>query len=267
MNGTWQGTFSGTNTGEIVVEIDDVGDHFRGCAYAYDKDAALPSTFAVVPIVFAIGDDPVKWGIVANLAHPNSNATGVNFFTSEVLTKRLELLHDLLPGAVRIAVLLNSADAKRAKEMLSELRTAARSLGLEIQVLYASTQGEIDAAFPTMARERPDALFVGPDSFFNNRRVQLVMLAARHAIPTVFAVREYVDAGGLMSYGTSVTEFHRQVGVYAGRILKGARPADLPVMQSVKFELVINLQTARMLGLERAVLDHRAGRRRNRINS
>ena len=205
---------------------------------------------ATIPIVFAIGDDPVKWGIVANLGHPNSNATGVNFFTSEVLAKRLELLHDLLPGAVRIAVLLNSADAKRAEEMLSELQTAARSLGLQIQVLYASTQGEIDAAFATMARERPDALFVGPDSFFNSRRVQLAMLAARHAIPTVFAVREYVDAGGLMSYGTSLTEFHRQVGVYAGRILKGARPADLPVMQSVKFELVINLQTARMLGLD-----------------
>jgi putative tryptophan/tyrosine transport system substrate-binding protein len=211
--------------------------------------AAMAST-ATIPIVFAVADDPVKWGIVASLGRPNSNATGINFFASEVVPKRLGLLHDLVPRAARIAVLLNSADATRAKSMLSDVEVAARSLALEIHVLYASTSPEIEAAFATLVRQRADALFVGPDAFFNTRRVQLAMLAARHAIPATYSVREHAEAGGLMSYGTSVADFHRQVGVYTGRILKGAKPVDLPVVQSVKFELVINLQTARMLGLD-----------------
>ena len=206
-------------------------------------------TSITIPIVFGVGDDPVKWGIVADLGRPNANATGINFFTSEVVTKRLELLRELLPGAVRIAVLLNSTDPARTESTLNEVQAAARTLALQIQVLNASTSREIEAAFATLESERPDALFVGPDAFFNTRRVQLAMLAARHAIPSVFAVREYADAGGLMSYGTNFADLHRQVGVYTGRILKGAKPADLPVMQSVKFELVINASTARMLGL------------------
>jgi putative tryptophan/tyrosine transport system substrate-binding protein len=211
---------------------------------------AAMATTATIPIVFAVADDPVKWGIVASLGRPNSNATGINFFASEVLPKRLGLLHDVVPGAARIAVLLNPADPTRAKMMLSDLQTAARALGLQIETLYASTGREIEGAFATLAGQRAGALFVGPDGFFNSRRVQLAMLAARHAIPATYSVREYVEAGGLMSYGTSVADFHRQVGVYTGRILKGAKPVDLPVLQSVKFELVINLQTARMLSLD-----------------
>jgi len=210
---------------------------------------AAMAVATTIPIVFGVGDDPVKWGIVADLGRPNANATGINFFTSESMTKRLELLRELVPGAARIALLLNSADPARSESTLNEVQAAARTLALQIQVLNASTGREIEAAFATLASERPDALFVGPDGFFNTRRVQLAMLAARHAVPSAFAVREYVDAGGLMSYGTSLADMHRQVGVYTGRILKGAKPADLPVMQSVKFELVINASTARMLGL------------------
>jgi len=210
--------------------------------------AAMAVT-ATIPIVFGVGDDPVKWGIVAGLGQPNSNATGINFFVSEVVAKRLELLRELVPGAARVAVLLNSADPARAESTLKDVQAAANTLALQVQVLNASTSHQIEAAFATLARERPDALFVGPDGFFNSRRVQLAMLAARHAIPTTFAVREYADAGGLMSYGTSLADMHRQVGIYTGRILRGVKPADLPVMQPVKFELVINMQTASMLGL------------------
>jgi len=211
--------------------------------------AAMAVT-ATIPIVFGIGDDPVKWGIVAGLGRPNANATGINFFAGEVVAKRLGLLRELVPAAIRIALLLNPTDPARSKSLLSDVEAAARSLALKIQVLNASTSREIETAFATLARERPDALFVAPDGFFNSRRVQLALLAARHTIPTTFAVREYVDAGGLMSYGTSLADMHRQVGAYTGRILQGAKPGDLPVIQSVKFELVINLVTARMLGLE-----------------
>ena len=211
--------------------------------------AAMAVT-ATIPSVFGIGDDPVKWGIVAGLGRPNANATGINFFAGEVVAKRLGLLRELVPAAIRIALLLNPTDPARSKSLLSDVEAAARSLALKIQDLNASTSREIETAFATLARERPDALFVGPDGFFNSRRVQLALLAARHTIPTTFAVREYVDAGGLMSYGTSLADMHRQVGAYTGRILQGAKPGDLPVIQSVKFELVINLVTARMLGLE-----------------
>jgi ABC-type uncharacterized transport system substrate-binding protein len=210
--------------------------------------AAMAVT-ATIPIVFGVGDDPVKWGIVADLGRPNANATGINFFTSEVVAKRLDLLRELVPGAVHIAVLVNSADPARSESTLNDVQAAARALALQIQVLNASTSGQIEVAFATLAHERPDALIVGPDGFFNTRRVQLAMLAARHAIPAIYSVREYSDAGGLMSYGTSLADTHRQVGVYTGRILKGAKPADLPVVQSIKFELVINAATARMLGL------------------
>ena len=165
------------------------------------------------------------------------------------MAKRLELLRELVPAATRVAVLVNPANAANTETTLRDVEAAARAMGLQIQVLNASTSREIDAAFATFARERPDALFVGADPFFTSRRVQLVHLAARHAIPAIYSRREYAEVGGLMSYGANIADAYRQVGVYAGRILKGAKPADLPVVQSTKFELVINAQTARMLGL------------------
>jgi putative ABC transport system substrate-binding protein len=183
---------------------------------------AAKAATATIPIIFGVAEDPVKLGLVASLAQPGGNATGINFFSQEVVAKRLGLLHDLVPKAVHVAVLVNPANASNTESTLRDVQEAARSMGLQIHVVNASTSREIEAAFATLARERPDALFVAPDSFFNSRRVQLAMLAARHAIPTTFAVREYADAGGLMSYGTSLADMHRLVGVYAGRILKGA---------------------------------------------
>ena len=210
---------------------------------------AAKAATTTIPIVFGVGADPIELGLVASVARPGGNATGINFFVADIAAKRLGLLHDLVPKAVRIAVLINPANASTAEATLRDMPEAARAIGLQIVVLNASTGREIEAAFATLVRDRADALFVGADAFFNSRRVQLANMAARHAIPTAFAVREYVDAGGLMSYGTSLADMYRHVGAYSGRILKGARPADLPVLQSTKFELVINLQTARMLGL------------------
>jgi len=208
------------------------------------------ATTATIPIVFGVGADPVKLGLVASLARPGGNATGTNFFSSEVNAKRLRLLHDLVPKAVRVAVLVNSADAVLTEIALRAVQDAAPSIGLQIQILNASTIGEIDAAFATIARERPDALFVAPDALFTLRRGQLAILTARERIPAAYALRDSVVAGGLMSYGTDFADSFRQVGVYTGSILKGAKPADLPVLQSTKFEFVINLQTARALGIE-----------------
>jgi len=210
---------------------------------------AAKAATTTIPIVFGVGADPIELGLVASVARPGGNATGINFFVADIAAKRLGLLNDLVPKAVRIAVLINPANASTAEATLRDMPEAARAIGLQIVVLNASTGREIEAAFATLVRDRADALFVGADAFFNSRRVQLANMAARHAIPTAFAVREYVDAGGLMSYGTSLADVYRHVGAYSGRILKGARPADLPVLQSTKFELVINLQTARMLGL------------------
>jgi putative tryptophan/tyrosine transport system substrate-binding protein len=211
---------------------------------------AAKAATSVIPIVFGLGDDPVKLGMVASLNRPGGNATGINFLSAELVAKRLGLLRELLPRATRVAVLVNQADAERAGSVTRDAEAAAGGMGLQLHVLNASTSREIDAAFVALAREQPDALFVGPDVFFNNRRVQLANLAARYAIPASYAVRDYAEAGGLMSYGTDVADMYRQVGIYTGRILKGAKPAELPVMQSVKFELVINLQTARMLDLD-----------------
>jgi putative tryptophan/tyrosine transport system substrate-binding protein len=208
---------------------------------------AVKAATSAIPIVFGVGDDPVKFGLVASLNRPGGNATGINFFTAELVAKRLALLHELVSGASRVAVLVNPADPARVESVLGDVETAVSATALQIQVLKASTSREIDAAFASL--ERADALFVGPDGFFNSRRVQLALLAARYAIPAAYAVREYVDAGGLMSYGASLADMFRQAGVYTGRILKGAKPADLPVMQSTKFELVINASTARILGL------------------
>jgi putative ABC transport system substrate-binding protein len=209
---------------------------------------AAKAATTTIPIVFAVGDDPVRLGLVASLARPGGNLTGINFFNSELVAKRLELLRELVPAATRVAVLVNPTVAS-AESTLRDVEPAARAIGLQIQFLNASTSREIDAAFATLVRERPDALFVANDGFFGSRRVQLANLASRYAVPAIFHSREIADVGGLMSYGTNIADAWRQVGVYAGRILKGAKPADLPVVQASKFELVINAQTARMLGL------------------
>jgi putative ABC transport system substrate-binding protein len=215
-----------------------------------------PSTLAAkaatttIPIAFGFSGDPVGHGLVASLARPGGNATGINFFTSEVLAKRLGLLHELVPKAVRVALLVNPTNAASTESTLRDVPEAARAIGLQIQVLNASTSREIEAAFATIAHDRVDALFVGPDGFFIARRVQFATLATHYRIPAAYATREVVEIGGLMSYGTDLLDMYRQVGVYTGRILKGANPANLPVVQSTKFEFVINLQTARALGLE-----------------
>ena len=209
---------------------------------------AAKAATTTIPIVFLVAEDPVRHGLVASLARPGGNLTGINIFNAELVAKRLELLRELVPAATRVAVLVNPTGPD-AETMLRDVEPAARAIGLQIRVLNAGTSGEINEAFANFVRERPDALFVGSDPFFNSRRVQLTQLAARHAVPATYAGRDYAVAGGLMSYGTNVTDAWRQAGVYTGRILKGAKPADLPVVQSSKFELAINAETARMLGL------------------
>jgi putative tryptophan/tyrosine transport system substrate-binding protein len=217
--------------------------------------ASGPTTVVVakatttIPVVFIVPEDPVRLGLVKSLARPGGNMTGVNIFLAELAAKRLALLREFLPAAVRIAVLINPAEAAIAETTLREVELAASALGLQVRILKASTIGEINAAFATIARERPDALFMSSSPFFAARRVQLAILASHHAIPAISAGRTFVEAGGLMSYGTNSTDWYRQVGVYAGRILEGVKPADLPVVQSTKFEFVINLQTANALGL------------------
>jgi len=217
-----------------------------------NTNAALAAKAATqtIPIAFGVNQDPVKLGLVASLAKPGGNATGINFFIGEVLANRLGLLRELVPAATRFALLVNPANTAATSATLADAETAARTLGLQVQTHQASTSREIDAAFAALVRERPDLLLVAPDGFFISRRVQLTSLATRHALPVAYSVREYVEVGGLMSYGTSISDMYRQVGDYAGRILKGAKPADLPVVQAIKFELVINLQAARLLGLE-----------------
>jgi putative ABC transport system substrate-binding protein len=210
---------------------------------------AARAATTTIPIVFGVGEDPVKLGLVASLARPGGNATGINVFLTEIVAKRLGLLHLLVPKAVRIAVLVNPANAPTTESTLRDTQEAARALGLQIQVHKASASREIEAAFATLERERADALFVAADAFFASRRVQFATLAARHAIPAVYGNRDFVEAGGLMSYGTDIADAYRRVGVYTGQILKGAKPADLPVIQSTKFVFAINLQTARALGL------------------
>jgi putative ABC transport system substrate-binding protein len=204
---------------------------------------------ASIPIVFNVGDDPVKLGLVASLARPGGNLTGVNFFTGELSAKRLELLKEIVPGAARVALLVNPANPTTAEATLRDAEAAARSMGLQIKVLKADTSREIDTAFATFLRERPDALFVSAGPFSTGRRVQLTQLAAFHRLPATYSGRQYPEIGGLMSYGANNADAWRQIAIYAGRILKGIKPAELPVLQSTKFELVINNQTARMLGL------------------
>jgi putative tryptophan/tyrosine transport system substrate-binding protein len=209
---------------------------------------AAKAASTTTPIVFLLAEDPVKVGVVASLARPGGNLTGINFFSGELLAKRMGLLRELIPTATRVAVLVNPT-GPNSETTLRDAQSAGRATGLEIQILNASTSREINVAFATAERERPDVLLVDIDPFFTSRRVQLVNLASRHAIPTMYSGRQFTEAGGLMSYGSNLTDAWRQVGVYAGRILKGAKPADLPVAQSTKFELVINAETARMLGL------------------
>ena len=206
------------------------------------------ATTNTIPVIFAVNEDPVGGGLVASLARPGGNLTGINFFNGELTAKRLELLRELAPATARVAVLINPSNPA-SETTQKELEAAAREIGLQIQLLNASTSREIDAAFETFVDKRPDALFVAGDPLFTNRRVQLATLAARYAILTTFPTREYAEAGGLMSYGSNLADTFRQLGVYAGRILKGAKPVDLPVTQATKFELVINLQTARILGI------------------
>jgi putative tryptophan/tyrosine transport system substrate-binding protein len=210
---------------------------------------AAKAATTTIPIVFGVAEDPVRLGLVASLARPGGNLTGINFLTSELLAKRLELLRELLPATTRVAVLVNPTNATSTETTLRDVEAAARAMGLQIQVLNASTSHEINVAFATFVRERPNALFVGLDPFLTSRRVQLATLATRHVVPMTSGTREIVEAGGLMSYGANIADAFRQMGVNVGRILKGAKPADLPVVQATKFELVINAETARMLGL------------------
>ena len=203
---------------------------------------AAKAATTTIPIVFLAGDDPVRLGLVASLARPGGNLTGVNFFASELVAKRLELLRELVPAATRVAVLVNPANATVTESTLRDVQPAARAMGLQTQVFNADSSREINAAFASFMRDRPDALFVGRGPFFISRRVQLTQLAARHRMPAIYPVRAVREAGGLMSYGASLMDAFRQVGVYTGRVLKGDKPADLPVVQSTKFELVINLK-------------------------
>jgi len=216
---------------------------------------AQPAAFAAkaatktIPVVFILSDDPVRLGLVASLARPGGNLTGVNFLNVEMTAKRLEVLRELVPAAVHVAGLVNPTNPN-AEAVARDMEAAARVMGLQIRVHKAATVVEIEAAFATFEREQPDALFVATDPFFRVRRAQLALLAARHRVPATYAFRDYAEAGGLMSYGASLNEAFRQVGEYSGRILDGAKPEDLPVVQSSKFELVINLKTAKALGLE-----------------
>ena len=218
------------------------------CAMGEASASAAKAATTTIPVVFLVAADPVNLGLVASIARPEGNMTGINFVSGEMAPKRLELLRELVPGAVRLAVLVNPK-SPLTETTLNDLEAAARVMGMQIQVLRAGTSREIEAAFAGFARERPDALFVGTDPVFTSRHVQLANLASRHAVPMTSITREMTDAGGLMSYGGNIADAYRQVGIYAGRILKGAKPTDLPVVQASRLELVINTATARMLGL------------------
>ena len=211
---------------------------------------AAKAATASIPIVFGVGEDPVGLGLVASLARPGGNATGINFFTNEVVAKRLRLLHELVPKVVRVAVFVNPGNTSVAATTIRDVQEAAPTMGLQTQIFNATTIGEINAAFDTFARERPDALFVAADAFLISRAVQFVTLTARDRIPVTYPIRDCVAAGGLMSYGAEIADMFYQVGVYTGKILKGAKPADLPTLQSTRFAFVINIQTARALGIE-----------------
>jgi putative ABC transport system substrate-binding protein len=218
-------------------------------ASSTDAARAAQSATTTIPIVFRTGADPVRTGLVASLNRPGGNVTGLADMNNELAPKRLGLLHELLPKSARIGVLINRTDVNRETGGITEMQKAAAAIGRQIELLTASTNSEIDAAFASLVQKRAEALFVSPSSLFNSRRVQLVTLAAHHRLPASYYNREFTDAGGLMSYGPNITDQYRQAGIYTGRVLKGEKPFDLPVMQPTKFELVLNLQTARILGL------------------
>jgi ABC-type uncharacterized transport system substrate-binding protein len=258
-------TDAGFEGGNLVIEFrwaDELIDRLPALAtelvqrrVAVIAAGGTPAAFAAkaatstIPVVFVVGQDPVKLGLVTSLARPDGNLTGINFLATELTAKRLELLRELVPGAIRIAVLVDPANSFTTESTLRDVGAAARAMGMQIQVLNASTIREIDAAFATLVRERPDALFVANHPLMIDRRVQLAQLAAHHSVPAIYPDRLYAEVGGLVSYGASLGDAYRQAGLYTGRIIKGANPADLPVMQSTKFELVITASTARMLGL------------------
>jgi putative ABC transport system substrate-binding protein len=256
------GFSEGENVAIIYRWAEDRVDRLPDMARELAQQAAVivttggpPSAFAAkaattkVPIVFLVGDDPVRLGLVSSLARPAGNLTGINMLANELEAKRFQLLHQLVPQARRIAVLINPASLNNMETTLRDVEPPARTIGLQLQVLKANTAREIEEVFAWSERERPDALFVGATAFLNIRRVQLVQLAAFHRLPATYGQREAAEVGGLMSYGPSILEGYRQWGMYAGRVLKGAKPADLPVEQSTKFEFVINNTTARMFGL------------------
>jgi putative ABC transport system substrate-binding protein len=211
---------------------------------------AAKAANTTIPIVFQAAEDPVRLGLVESLSRPGGNATGVNFFIAELTAKRLEFVRELVPTAKRVGVLVDPHNTAGTESTLQDAEPAARAIGLQILVVNASTGREIDAAFAAFVREQIDALFIGPSGFLTSRRVHITGQAMRHGIPAIYSQREFPEIGGLLSYGTNLSDTWRQIGVYAGRVLKGAKPADLPVVQSTKFELVINLNTARTLGLE-----------------
>jgi putative ABC transport system substrate-binding protein len=211
---------------------------------------AAKAATATIPIVFSVGTDPVKIGLVASLNRPGGNATGINDLGLELGAKRLGLLHELLPGAARFGVLVNPDNPFMTESFVAELQTAASAIGRQIEVVTASTNGDIDTAFATLVKKRADALLVSPDPLFVTRRVQLITLAVRHALPALYYRREFAEAGGLMSYGSDLPDQFRLTGVYVGRILKGEKPAEMPVQLPTRFEFVINLQTARVIGLD-----------------
>jgi putative tryptophan/tyrosine transport system substrate-binding protein len=247
------------------VEGENLGIEYRWADGQFDRLTALAAELvrrqvmviavtggaasALAAKAVSVAQDPVRLGLVASLARPGGNVTGINFFSGELAAKRLELLLELVPGAARVAVLVNPANPVNTETTLKDVEAAAGSIGLQIQVFRASTSAEIDAAFASIVHERPDALFVGQDGFFNSRRVQLTHLASRHVLPATYGGRDFTVAGGLMSYGSNITDAYRHVGTYTGRILKGAKPMDLPVVQPSKFELVINVQAAKLLDL------------------
>jgi putative tryptophan/tyrosine transport system substrate-binding protein len=210
---------------------------------------AAKAATTTMPTLFLTAEDPVRMGLVASLARPAGNLTGINFLNRELASKQLEILRELVPNVARLAALVAPANTQITETTLRDVKQAATEFGMQVQFLNASTSQEIDTAFAPLARDRPDALFVGADPFLNSRRVQLSLLAMRHAIPAIYSSREFAEVGGLLTYGSDITDAYRQVGMYAGRILKGAKPTDLPVVQSTKLELVINHQTARILGL------------------
>jgi putative ABC transport system substrate-binding protein len=235
----------------LPAQAADLAQHRVVVIIATGLTSALAAKAAstTIPLVFMAADDPVKFGLVASLSRPGGNATGVNLLTSELTTKRLELVRELLPGAARVAVLVNPLSPE-AEPQLKDVQAAARALGQQLRILNASSQGDVEAAFATIVDQRDPALLVTNDPLFISRLEQLVALATRYAVPTVYDRRTYAVAGGLISYGTDYLDGYRKLGVYTAKILGGAKPADLPVEQSTKFELVINLKTAKALGLE-----------------